>query len=75
MPTRSCPAKPAKINKVGDARCARGVIRLSDLARRAVHAAAARRPSGGAGESFSVSGKSRFQLQIAAPADYCCSYG
>jgi purine/pyrimidine-nucleoside phosphorylase len=28
-----------------------------------------------AGESFSVAGKSRFQLRIAAPADYCCSYG
>ena len=28
-----------------------------------------------AGDSFSVAGKSRFQLKIAAVADYCCSYG
>ena len=28
-----------------------------------------------AGDLFSVPGKSRFQLRLAAPADYCCSYG
>jgi hypothetical protein len=28
-----------------------------------------------AGESFSVPGSSRFQLQVTGVADYCCSYG
>ncbi|MDY0004891.1 MAG: pyrimidine/purine nucleoside phosphorylase [Polyangia bacterium] len=27
------------------------------------------------GESFSVPGSSRFQLQVSGVADYCCSYG
>jgi len=28
-----------------------------------------------AGETFAVPGKSRFQLELAGVADYCCSYG
>jgi hypothetical protein len=29
----------------------------------------------GAGQSFNVPGNSKFKLQIAGVADYCCSYG